>query len=321
LTSLAGRVSASDDPFGKVKQLIQELLERLLQEEGNEANHKGWCTKAMTDAEQRRNYAADAIERLNSQMAALEARRGTLRENSARLGREIDESTKERATAIADRAAEKAQNEAIIQDGREGLDALVMAQDILSKFYGFHKATKVDLELDKVQASAPAPSPAVVLPDGMGPEDHAPDMPFKIGETYHGDQATYTGIEGMLQVMASDFQRTMDETARLEAEAQREHVVFLTEIESALAQKKTAKQETDTQLRSADQTYDEAKGNLHTEAGSLKTAISELLDLKPVCVDTGMTYQERVTRREDEIASLQKALCILGDYMGKGEGC
>merc|ERR1719343_694827 len=132
-----------------------------------------------------------------------------------------------------------------------------MAQDILSTYYS-SKEKKVDLELDKV--SVPAPSPAVELPDGMSPEDHAPDMPFNIGETYHGDQSTYTGIEGMLEVMASDFQRTMDETARLEAEAQKEHVLFLTDIESALAQKKNAKQETDTQLQSADETYDEAKG-------------------------------------------------------------
>jgi len=31
-------------------------------------------------------------------------------------------------------------------------------------------------------------------------------------------------------------------------------------------------------------------------------------------VDTGMSYKERVARREDEIAALKKADCILSAY-------
>merc|ERR1719161_2286416 len=71
LTELATRIAG--DPFAKIKKLIQELIERLLQEAANEANQKGWCDKAMADATQKRTYSADEIEGLNAKMAKLEA--------------------------------------------------------------------------------------------------------------------------------------------------------------------------------------------------------------------------------------------------------
>lgn len=30
-----------------------------------------------------------------------------------------------------------------------------------------------------------------------------------------------------------------------------------------------------------------------------------------MCIDTGMSYEERVQKREEEIAALKRALCIL----------
>merc|ERR1712187_605719 len=89
LTSLASRIAA--DPFTKIKNLIQELIERLLTEAANEANQKGWCDKATADAKQKRTYAADEIADLNAKMAKLEALSDKLGEEISTLTEEIDE--------------------------------------------------------------------------------------------------------------------------------------------------------------------------------------------------------------------------------------
>merc|ERR1719408_45553 len=87
LTSLANKISV--DHFAKIKKLISELIEKLLQEAANEANQKGWCDKAIADAEQKRDDAVDKTDDLNAEMAKLEARRDKLTEEIATLTEDI----------------------------------------------------------------------------------------------------------------------------------------------------------------------------------------------------------------------------------------
>merc|ERR1719409_1709748 len=104
LTSLASQIAS--DPFAKIKKLIQELIERLLQEAANEGNQKGFCDKALGDAEQKRDMNAEKLEALNAEMAELEARRDTLEEELATLTTEIAELTKAQKDNDAERKKE-----------------------------------------------------------------------------------------------------------------------------------------------------------------------------------------------------------------------
>merc|ERR1719498_126620 len=114
LLKLATQVAA--DPFAKVKKLIQELIERLLAEEANEANQKGWCDKAMSDAKQKRDYAAKEISELNAEMAKLEAIRDELLEELEVIGQGIADLKAQRDKATKLRAAEKAENAATVAE-------------------------------------------------------------------------------------------------------------------------------------------------------------------------------------------------------------
>merc|ERR1719487_1543901 len=77
------------DPFAKIKKLIQELIERLLQEAADEASHKGWCDKEMGKAKQTRTYKVEELEKLNAALASAEALRDKLTEEVGTLTKEI----------------------------------------------------------------------------------------------------------------------------------------------------------------------------------------------------------------------------------------
>jgi len=306
LTSLASQISA--DPFVKVKQLIQELIERLLAEAANESNQKGWCDKSTADAKQKRDYAADKVERLNGEMANLEALRNKLAEQTAVLSEEMADLNKKRKEATQMRHEEKIENGETVVEAEAGLEALHMAIDILDKFY--KTAAKEDVDLGLLQ----------------GPADDAPDAGFDNGEAYKGAGGEAGGILGMLDVIKSDFERTISETKKAEDKAAVEYRDFMTATGKSLVEKGTANEEKTKQKDKAMEELDAANEMFQSQVIILTTAIQELLELKPTCIDTGMSYQERVARREDEIEQLNKALCVLKNYQefgpdGAGDNC
>jgi len=296
LTSLASQIAG--DPFVKIKKLIQELIERLLQEASDEGNQKGFCDKAMSDARQKRDYAAEEIKGLNTEMSELEATRDKLTEKLDILEKEIAEIEDKQEEATKLRKEEKAENDATVEEAKAGLEAVEEAIDILDKFY--KTAAKEEVELEFVQ--------------GSGPADDAPDTGFDSGEAYTGNSGGGGGVLGMMDVIKSDFERTIKVTEKAEADAEDEYNGFMTESGKSRAEKKMADKQKTKQKDNAEENLETAQDDINSETDTLKTAISELLELKPTCVDTGMSYEDRVARREDEIESLKKALCIFENF-------
>jgi len=291
LLRLASQIAA--DPFAKVKKLIQELIERLLAEAAAEANQKGWCDKAIGDAEQKRTYAAEEVAEVNGDMAKLESSRDMLHEEIAALKDEIAEIKESRDGATKLREEESAENAETIKTAKDGLGAIEMAKDILTKFY-------------KTAAKA-----TVLV---QGPADDAPDSGFKSGAAYTGAQGASTGIIGMMDVIKSDFERTISETEHEEAKAQEEYDAYMTETGKSLAENNVAVSEKEGYLDDTMEKLSAASEKLDTQGALLQKAITELIELQPACVDTGMSYADRVAMREQEIAGLKKGLCILENY-------
>jgi len=295
LTGLASQVAA--DPMAKVKKLIQELIERLLSESASEANQKGWCDKAQNEAKQKRRNSVEAVAELNGQMAELEATESKLREELEILTTDIAELEEKQEQATKMRKEEKSENNVNVMEATAGLEAVEQAIDILDKFYKTAAKEAVDLELIQ-----------------KGPLDDAPDAGFDGGEAYTGAGGESGGILGMLDVIKSDFERTVSITEKAEASAEQEYMSFMTESGKSLAEKNMAHEQKTKQKDSVIEEYESAKEDIESQTALLRLSIKTLLELKPTCVDTGMSYEERVSRREDEIESLKKALCTFDNF-------
>merc|ERR1719327_377023 len=144
-----------------------------------------------------------------------------------------------------------------------------MAKDILDKFYKSAAKATVDVSLSQ-----------------QSPEEDAPDAGFDNFEAYTGAQGEATGIVGMMEVIASDFTRTITETTKEEAAAEEEHLEFMTETGKSLGEKTVVRDQKTTEKDNAVEDLGEADDKLQSKTKTLQAAITELIELKKACVDT-----------------------------------
>merc|ERR1719182_730015 len=300
LSTLA--VKVAEDPFVKIKGMIQDMIEKLLEEEADEANHKGWCDEAISSTVKDRDYRLSDVEALHASLEELNAREEKLTLEKAELEEQIKELQSDYANQTKARADEKSENEYTVDEAKEGVSAIKQALEILSHFYG--EAAQATVEEGFIQKQ-----PSV--------EDDAPDAGFD--GAYTGAQGSSTGIVGMMEVILGDFERTITDTEELEASQKKEFIDYERETQVSISVKQSALTATSDELTSTTEEIANDLKEMRTQQGLFDTKTREWEELLPGCVaDPGMSYSERVERREMEIQALKDAYCILDN---KEAGC
>jgi prefoldin subunit 5/histone H3/H4 len=289
LSALA--VHVSEDPFEKVKKMIKDLIVRLMEEANEEAEHKGWCDTELGTNEQTRKEKTNAVETLHSEIDELTATIAKLGQEITDLSKEIAEADKALATAQELRNKEDEKNTATIADAEEAQTAVSQAISVLREFY------------DK------AAEATALVQKGKQPEIF--DTP------YTGMQSENGGVIGMLEVIQADFARLETDTKAANAEAKREFDEFAQETAVNRAANTKDMTHKDSSRTNAQGTLTSKKADLDGTQKELDAALSYYDKLKPSCVDAGVSYDDRVARRKEEIESLQEALRILnGEDIG-----
>jgi len=285
LSELAAAAGAN--PFVKVKKMIKDLMVKLMEEGTSETEHKGWCDTELTTNKQSRDKKTADVNELQSNIEDLTATIAQLTQDCADLTAAVKELDGGMAAETEERNSAKATNAQTVKDAKAAQVAVEEATAVLKTFYA-----------KSADATAFAQQPAV-------------DAPETFDKAYTGMGASGGGVVDFLEVILTDFQRLESETAASEAEEDDEYKTFMFE-----SKKDKALKENEIRLKSGTKVDKEtalhdANTDLKTTQEQLDKALEYYEKLKPTCVDSGITYEERVKRREEEIVSLQEALKIL----------
>jgi len=288
LLSIAARMT--EDPFAKVKQMIKDLLVRLMAEAEQEADHKGWCDEELATNKQSREDLTASVETLTASIDELTAKEAKLKKEIAELSEEVKDIDEAVSTATKDRQSEKETNTATITDAKAAQEAVIAATKVLQEFYG--KAADATALLQRRQTPAE-------------------DLPTTWDSAYTGMQGSSKGVIGMLEVIQSDFARLEASTSTEEDQAQREYDSFMEESAVNKAVKEKEARHKGFDLTRTVRALGETKKELEATQEELTAALEYYDKLKPSCIDAGVSYEERVQKRQEEIQSLKEALRIL----------
>jgi hypothetical protein len=305
---------ASSDPFKKVKKMIQDMIQKLMEEANEAADHKAFCDAEMSTNKQTRDSKTTESEELKADIEGFTADIAKLGEEITDLASQISAIDAAVAKATSDRDAEKAKNTATISDSEIAYEAVTQAITVLKEFYE-KAATPVE---------QPAPIKGPIKWDPRAIQLMKPAMFIQTGSSTQGrqpgspemEEGAYTGmgnggVLGLMEVCQSDFEKLISETSATEAEAAKVYDEFMADSDQDKAVKNADQKHKMTAKTGKESKLATAKKDLRITEEELAAAMAYYEKLKPSCEEKVMSYEEKVAQRKAEIESLKEALEIL----------
>jgi len=281
LAQVGSRVAS--DPFAKVKEMIQGMVDKLLQEQAEESTHKAWCDEELGKTAASLDTKGDRVDELNTRLDKAKADSAKLAQEVAVLLEEVqalDIASKE-ATAMRQKGS--ADFKVRQQDYQTGQQACAAAIKVLRQYY----------EGSFVQKDSQV-SITVAMQTKSQEKEKNP-----------------SGIIGLLEVAESDFSRMLAEAVAAEDAAASEFDTFSGDSKVSRASKETeqknkaaARQRLDTGIAEISQDREDSQ----TELAAVKEYDEKLASS---CETKAPAFEEREARRKNEVEGLQTALGIL----------
>merc|ERR1719240_356321 len=288
LSLLAQRVEAAsmmgEDPFAKIKGLISEMIEKLEADAAKEAGHKAFCDKDMKETKAKKEEKESDLDTLGTKIDKATSKIAKLKEEIATLEAELLAIAEAQKKADEIRAEEAAAWKEAKADYESGVEGVGMALQVLRDYYA-----------EKEEALIQQPAP---------------------GATHSKATGAATGIIGMLEVIESDFTKSLADGQAAETMAIEAYEKLTMDNKIATTEKSTAVEYKTKDMKETEAMLEGLKED-KVSAEKEYAAIMEYWEkLQPMCIAKPEPYAERKRRREAEIAGLKEALTILEEEAG-----
>merc|ERR1712156_486607 len=295
LAQLASRVAAvlqygasnGEDPFAKVKGLIEDMITQLEEEAAAEAQEKAYCDEQLAKTKAKKEELDDDLSKLTVKIDQATSKSAKLKEEVQELESELAALTKLQAEMDKIRQDTHAEYMKAKEELELGLKGVRMALGKLREYYG-GAAFLQDASQLAALMQQPAPPPAHKKSSGAG-----------------------QGIINILEVCESDFADNLAKENTEESDAQAEYDKTTQENKVAKTLKEQDVKFKTQEIKALGKALTELSADKES-AESEHAAVMEYYEkIKERCIAKPETYEERKRRREAEIKGLQEALSIL----------
>lgn len=297
LNQLASRINAvvrygsasGEDPFAKVKSLITDMLTKLEEDAQADASHKAYCDEEMTKTAEKKEELTNAVDKLVTKIDKAASMSAKLKEESAELQQELSAMAKAQYEMDKARQDESAAFKVAKADLEAGVAGVQKALQVLRDYYGSASLLQGDDDFGQMNSLVQQPAPAA-----------------------HSKSSGAGGtIIGMLEVVESDFSKTLTEETVAEDEAQASY-----DKQTQASKVTKAMNEQDIKYKTAEsKSLDKSVAEYSSDKGGLDTQLAAVLEysgkLDAQCIAKPETYEDRKKRREAEIDGLKEALQVL----------
>jgi len=285
MVKLAARARGSD-PFKVIKKMVVDMINKLQKQSSDSQSKKAYCDKGIGESEVKRDTASEHVTHVNRNLVTAQARFDQQSEDIAEFSKTLESLEKQKTEADEIRADEAAESALTITEAGEAVSATKAALQVLTAFY-------------KKSSEATVPEASLLA------------QPSK-DEAYTGDQAGSKGIVGMLEVIKSNFERTVRETEASEKEEIAQYQELMKDIATERSKKNEAKQVTQGMKSETADEIETLETRMTKEIGTLKAGLLQLAALEEEC-GHGANYERRKAAREEEIATLKDCIEIFDE--------
>jgi len=265
------------DPFGKVKDMLYGMIDKLEKEQAAEAEHKAWCDEEMKKTTAQESKKKARLNEVQIRLEKTDADITKLTEDVAVLVQDlqnVDEATKD-ATKLRAKASEEWAEESA--EYKAGQEACAAAIKVLKSYYSGKKGF--------LQTGASTGGP--------------------------------DGIIGLLEVAESDFAKSLAEGQAAEDALISEYEKFTEDAKVSRATMVQDQKNKNAEKSRLDALMAELGEDVEDSQKDLNAVVEYLDKVKTSCETKTPSHEERQARRAKEIEGLKTALGILaGEDLG-----